>query len=201
VTGRFPLVVMALPIESQGRFEAEGVPVLFTGIGKVNAAHRLTRALAEARAKGDTPLVVNFGTAGSRRLAAGAIVACRRFVQRDMDVTGLGFAPHETPFEDVPRELEFPELFPELPHGICGSGDRFEYAAEAPTFDVIDMEAYALAKVCHFEGVPFGCVKFVTDGADASAANDWSANLPRAAEAFVSLYRTLARRRDDAFAI
>jgi adenosylhomocysteine nucleosidase len=187
---------MALPIESQGRFEAEGVPVLFTGIGKVNAAHRLTRALAQARAEGGAPLVVNFGTAGSRRLAAGAIVACRRFVQRDMDVTGLGFAQHETPFEDVPRELEFPEVFPDLPHGVCGSGDRFEHAAQAPDFDVVDMEAYALAKVCHFEGVPFACVKFVTDGADASAANDWSANLPRAAEAFVSLYRTLALRPD-----
>jgi adenosylhomocysteine nucleosidase len=197
VTRRSPLVVMALPIESQGRFEALGVPVLFTGIGKVNAAHRLTRALAEARAKGVAPLVVNFGTAGSRRLAAGAILACRRFVQRDMDVTGLGFAQHETPFEDVPIELEFPEVFPELPHGVCGSGDRFEYGAATRDFDVVDMEAYALAKVCHFEGVPFACVKFVTDGADANAANDWSANLPRAAEAFVALYRALALRPDD----
>jgi adenosylhomocysteine nucleosidase len=192
VTRAFPLVVMALPIEAQGCFEAEGVPVLFTGVGKVNAAHRLTRALAEQRAKGSAPLVVNFGTAGSRRFATGAVVACRRFAQRDMDVTGLGFAPHETPFEEVPRELEFPELFPDLPHGVCGSGDRFESAAHAPDFDVVDMEAYALAKVCHFEGAPFGCVKYVTDGADASAANDWAANLPRAAEAFVSLYRRLA---------
>jgi adenosylhomocysteine nucleosidase len=185
---------MALPIEAQGRFEAEGVPVLFTGVGKVNAAHRLTRALAEARAKGTAPLVVNFGTAGSRRFATGAVVACRRFAQRDMDVTGLGFAPHETPFEEVPRQLEFPELFRDLPHGVCGSGDRFESAAQAPDFDVVDMEAYALAKVCHFEGAAFGCVKYVTDGADASAANDWAANLPRAAEAFVSLYRLLASR-------
>jgi hypothetical protein len=48
--------------------------------------------------------------------------------------------------------------------------------------------------VCHFEGAAFGCVKYVTDGADASAANDWAANLPRAAEAFVSLYRLLASR-------
>jgi adenosylhomocysteine nucleosidase len=185
---------MALPIEAQGRFEAEGVPVLFTGVGKVNAAHRLTRALAKERANGGAPLVVNFGTAGSRSFGTGAVVACRRFVQRDMDVTGLGFAPHETPFEDVPRELEFPEVFGALPHGVCGSGDRFESAGGTPNFDVIDMEAYALAKVCHFEGVRFACAKFVTDGADASAASDWAANLPRAAETFVSLYRMLAPR-------
>lgn len=186
---------MALPVEAQGRFDAEGVPVLFTGVGKVNAAHRLTRALAEARAKGSAPLVVNFGTAGSRTFPAGAVVGCRRFAQRDMDVTGLGFAPHETPFEDVPRELVFPEVFGDLPHGVCGSGDRFESAAEAPGFDVVDMEAYALAKVCHFEGVTFACAKYVTDGADATAANDWAANLPRAAEAFVELYRKLSAAR------
>lgn len=185
---------MALPVEAQGRFEAEGIPVLFTGVGKVNAAHRLTRALVEERASGGEPLVVNFGTAGSRRFSTGAVVACRHFVQRDMDVTGLGFAPHETPFEEVPRGLEFPEVFGGLPHGVCGSGDRFESAVRAPDFDVIDMEAYALAKVCHFEGVPFACAKFVTDGADGTAATDWAANLPRAAEAFVSLYRTLATR-------
>jgi adenosylhomocysteine nucleosidase len=191
VTHRSLLVVMALPIEAQGRFEAAGVPVLFTGIGKVNAAHRLTRALAEARSVAGAPLVVNFGTAGSRRFATGAVVACRRFVQRDMDVTGLGFQPHETPFEEVPRVLEFPEVFAELPHGVCGSGDSFESGAKDPDFDVVDMEAYALAKVCHFESAPFACVKYVTDGADASAANDWAANLPRAADAFVSLYEKL----------
>jgi len=189
------LVVMALPIEAQGRFEVEGVPVLFTGVGKVNAAHRLTRALAEARVQEGTPLVVNFGTAGSRRFPTGAVVACRRFAQRDMDVTGLGFEPHETPFEDVPRELEFPEFFAELPHGVCGSGDRFEAADGAPSFDVVDMEAYALAKVCHFEGVPFACAKYVTDGADTTAASDWAANLPHAAEAFLSLYRKLDAAR------
>ena len=46
------LVVMALREESQGEFERAGVPVLFTGVGKVNAAHALTRRLAELRAGG-----------------------------------------------------------------------------------------------------------------------------------------------------
>jgi adenosylhomocysteine nucleosidase len=192
VTHRSLLVVMALPIEAQGRFETAGVPVLFTGVGKVNAAHRLTRALADERVRGGAPLVLNFGTAGSRRFATGAVIACRRFVQRDMDVTGLGFPPHETPFEDVPRVLEFPEVFTDLLHGVCGSGDRFESARKEPDFDVVDMEAYALAKVCHFEGAPFACVKYVTDGADSSAASDWAANLPHAADAFLALYEKLA---------
>jgi len=180
---------MALEVEAQGRLH--GAPLLFTGVGKVNAAHRLTRRLADERARGHAPLVVNFGTAGSRRFRTGELVAFRRFVQRDMDVTSLGFLPHETPFEDVPRELEFPEVFSALKHGVCGSGDRFEAVEAAPTWDLVDMEAYALAKVCFLEGAAFACAKYVTDGADSSAATDWQANLPRAAQAFAELYASL----------
>jgi adenosylhomocysteine nucleosidase len=46
------------------------------------------------------------------------------------------------------------------------------------------MEAYALAKVCHLERARFACAKYITDGADTSAATAWQRNLPRAAAAF-----------------
>lgn len=183
---------MALEIESQGLFAERGVPVLYTGIGKVNAAYRLTRALHEHRAAhGDLPRVVNFGTAGSPSLKAGSVVACRRFVQRDMDVSGLGFPLGATPFEEEPALLEFPALFSALPEGVCGTGDRFETGSPVVACDVIDMEAYALAKVCHLEGAEFGAVKFVTDGADGDAGVDWQSNLPRAARAFLHHYARL----------
>ncbi len=108
------LVAMALPAEGAGRFEAAGIPVLYTGVGKVNAAIALTRRLAAlARDGGRLPLVVNFGTAGSARLPAQTLVACRRFVDRDMDVGALGFAPGVTPFDELPAMLEFPAIFPE----------------------------------------------------------------------------------------
>src|SRR5688572_14294046 len=95
------LVVMALEIESQGLFAARGVDVLYTGIGKVNAAYRLARALGQYRAThAALPRVVNFGTVGSPTLPAGSVVGCRRFVQRDMDVSGLGFPIGTTPFEE-----------------------------------------------------------------------------------------------------
>jgi adenosylhomocysteine nucleosidase len=188
------LVVMALEIESQGLFAERSVPVLYTGLGKVNAAYRLARALSEHRARHSSlPRVVNFGTAGSPTLPSGAVVACRRFVQRDMDVSGLGFALGTTPFEDVPATLEVAAMLPDLPHGVCGTGDRFETGKPVVACDVIDMEAYALAKVCHLEGAEFGAVKFVTDGADGNAGVDWQANLPRAARAFVEHYEQLLR--------
>ncbi len=189
------LVAMALPAEAAGRFEAAGVPVLYTGVGKVNAAIALTRRLAEMRRQGTPlPLVANFGTAGSALLPARTLVACRRFVDRDMDVGALGFAPGVTPFDELPPVIEFPAAFPELPDAVCGSGDSFATARHAVDCDVVDMEAYALAKACRVQGVDFACAKYVSDGADAQAAAHWKENVAGAADAFVGLYRELVNR-------
>ncbi|HEY6452557.1 MAG TPA: 5'-nucleosidase [Steroidobacteraceae bacterium] len=188
------LVVMALEMEGQGLFERAGVPVLYTGLGKVNAALSLMRALREREHGGHaSPLVLNFGTAGSHTLPTGALVACQRFVQRDMDVSGIGFPLGVTPFEDIPAQLEFPAVFEDLPVALCGSGDSFQTGVAKLHCEVIDMEAYALAKVCHLEGVRFGCAKYVSDGADSSAASDWQRSLPLAADAFWQLYRRHCR--------
>jgi adenosylhomocysteine nucleosidase len=183
------LVVMALQLESQGVFERAGIPVLFTGVGKVNATHALTRRLADYRCAGlPAPHVINFGTAGSRRHGSGALIECLGFVQRDMDVSGLGVPLGTTPFEDIPAQLAVSATFAHLTHGVCASGDSFAMIACALEADVLDMEAYALAKVCRLEGARFTAVKYVTDGADSAAAGDWQSNLHRAADAFLDLY-------------
>lgn len=185
------IVVIALAAESDGVFEAARVPVLYCGVGKVNAAVALMRELSRyAHASRPAPLVLNFGSAGSRVHDTGALVACHEFVQRDMDVTGLGFALGVTPYEDVPARLSFEPLFTHLPAALCGSGDSFAMSACAVECDVVDMEAYALAKTCWVEGAPFACAKYVTDGADHAAAGHWRDNVHKAAEAFLGLYRT-----------
>jgi len=185
------LVTMALRAEGAGRFEAAGIEVLYTGIGKVNAAIVLTRRLAEV-GRGDArlPLVVNFGTAGSANLPAQSLVGCRRFVDRDMDVGALGV----TPFDPLPPVLEFPAAFPDLPEAVCGSGDSFSTAHGGFDSDVVDMEAYALAKACKLAGAGFACAKYVSDGADEHAAEHWQANVAGAADRFVALYRDLVSR-------
>jgi adenosylhomocysteine nucleosidase len=186
---------MALPLESQGLFEQAGVPVLFTGVGKVNAAYALTRRLARYR-HANTPLphVINFGTAGSQRHATGSLIECRAFIQRDMDVTGLGVPLGSTPFEDVPAALEVEPVFADVPHGVCGSGDTFVISACTQECDVLDMEAYALAKVCYFEGCTFNAAKYVTDGADHAAADHWQSNLLQAARTFLQLHERFTAR-------
>jgi adenosylhomocysteine nucleosidase len=184
------LVVMALAAESAGVFENARVPVLYCGVGKVNAAIVLMRELRRyAHASEPPPLVLNFGSAGSRVHATGALLACHEFVQRDMDVTGLGFALGVTPYDDMPARLRFEPLFTHLPPALCGSGDSFATNACAVECDVVDMEAYALAKTCRLEQAPFACAKYVTDGADHAAADHWRDNVHKAAEAFLDLYR------------
>jgi adenosylhomocysteine nucleosidase len=59
---------------------------------------------------------------------------------------------------------------------------------------IVDMEAYALAKVCWKEQAQFGCAKYVTDGADHAAADDWQRNVHKAADAFLRLYLDLERQ-------
>jgi len=186
------IVVIALRVESAGVFEAAGVPVLYCGVGKVNAAIALTKELSRYAQQGEEmPLVVNFGSAGSRCFASGTLVACQEFVQRDMDVSGLGFALGVTPYDEAPSSLIFDPVFTHLPAGICGSGDSFAKADIEVDCAVIDMEAYALAKVCWHENARFACVKYVTDGADHTAAEDWQRNVHVAAEEFLQLFQSL----------
>lgn len=171
-----PLLVFAMKEESQDVFS--DTDVLHTGIGKVNAAHALTKRIAESRPE----LVINMGTAGSRKHLSGTIVNPVQFIQRDMDVSVLGFAKFQTPFSDDPIVIEHGKRIEGLTGGVCGTGDNFDASEGAGAFDVVDMEAYALALICQREDIPFLCLKYVSDGADGDAHQDWHAALHHTAE-------------------
>lgn len=141
--------------------------VFVTGLGKVNAAHHATKLIMEHAPK----LVVNFGTAGavSDDFKHG-LVECTGFIQRDMDCMPLGFEKHVTPYEDKSHLIGSPEL-------VCGTGDSFVIDGAdliAAGIDVVDMEAYAIAKVCKHFGVQFRCFKYISDKANENAGDDWT---------------------------
>lgn len=181
------LVCMALREEGGEALEALGANVLYTGLGKVNAAYRLTKALHERQPQ----LVLNMGTAGSTLYPRGALVACNQFMQRDMDVSPLGFAPYATPFENTPPVIDHRKVFDHLPHGVCGTADRFETNIHLTGGEVVDMEAYALAKICWLERVDFACVKYISDGADEDASAHWQESLLGTAQLFTTAYTHL----------
>ena len=171
------LIVCALEIETQGQLD--DWEVIYTGVGKINATMKLVDRLTDynyAKPK----LVVNYGTAGSRKIKKGQIVDCTKFVQRDMDVTGLGFMRGQTPFENDIRfilDYDHVEFNPIGRKASCGSGDNFVEDRTNYYGEVVDMEAYALAKVCHHYDINFISFKYITDGADEQSHEDWEKNL------------------------
>ena len=77
----------------------------------------------------------------------------------------LGFTAGQTPFED--------EVVIKTDEGLlCSSGDNF-VTEKVTQGDVVDMEAFAIAKVCKLNSVDFLCYKYVTDSADENASKDW----------------------------
>ena len=183
------LIVCALEIETQEQlndwepFTDDPVwNVLYTGVGKVNATGQLTERLHSSHLHylPEMPkLVINYGTAGSRKIKKKQLVDCTKFIQRDMDVTGLGFMKGETPFEsDPPLIIESTSEFNPIGRkASCGSGDSFVEDRTNYYGEVVDMEAYALAKVCYHYDIPFISFKYITDGADEQSHEDWEKNL------------------------
>ena len=179
------LIVCALEVETQGQLE--DYDVLYTGVGKVNATFELTRKFGKYGSYIPYDMVINYGTAGSRKIKKGQLVDCTKFIQRDMDVTGLGFMRGETPFEQDPPfiiQQQNIEFNPIGRNATCGSGDNFVEDKTNYYGEVVDMEAYALAKVCYLYDVPFISFKYITDGADEQAHEDWEKNLADGIEVF-----------------
>jgi adenosylhomocysteine nucleosidase len=176
------LIVCSLKRETQGQLD-DGYDVTYTGVGKINATFHLYSKLGEIyNSYQELPkLVINYGTAGGRRILIGQLVDCTKFIQRDMDATGLGFIRGQTPFEkDVPLILESTKVKfnPIEKHYVCGSGDNFveDIENEIDYIDVFDMEAYALVKVCNHYHVPFISFKYITDNANSLSSLGWEEN-------------------------
>lgn len=167
------LVVFALEAEAQDHFN--DYHTIYTGVGKVNAAYQLMLALATWKEKnGAYPsLVLNVGSAGSTLFRRGTIVNCTQFIQRDMDVTAFGHVLYSTPNEDPSPVFSAGLRCEHFPQGVCGSGDSFATDNVTRGWNVVDMEAYALAKVCVGQGVPFCCLKYISDNGDDNATTAW----------------------------
>ena len=147
----------------------------YTGAGKINATYNLTKLIEKYNPKE----IINFGTAGAIKKNLEGIVECTQFYQRDMDVTALlNLKIGETPFDNINEIILSKNGY------SCGTGDNFVTGAIPLKVDLVDMEAYALAKVCLIEKINFRCFKFISDNADESANVDWIENCKKGAKLF-----------------
>ena len=163
------IVLCAIPQEVEGLHYTD---VFFTGVVKINAA-----ATTEQIIKDYTPkVIINYGTAGSLKSNVSGLVKVTGFVDRDMDARPLNFKLGQTPYEK--------DIMLGTAEVVCGTGDTF--ATEKPKIDcdIVDMEAYAIAKICKKHKVDFLCYKYISDSADSNASDDWAKNVAKGCKLF-----------------
>ncbi|MFF7634290.1 nucleosidase [Kitasatospora sp. NPDC008050] len=160
-----PLLVLA--VAEEAAYLDRGLPVLLTGMGKVNAS----AALATVLASGPHPReVINLGTAGALRPGLdGEFHEIGTVLQHDLDtevlrtLTGRSFGgPLTLAAEGL--TLATGDLF------VSDSAARDRLAAQA---HLVDMEGYALVDVAQRAGVPVRLVKYVSDQAGEGADLVW----------------------------
>jgi adenosylhomocysteine nucleosidase len=175
-----PLIVTALPQEFAHQPIAHDIPVVFTGLGKLNAA----MSLLDAITKYQPSTVINFGTAGRIHDSVSGLVEVADVLQHDMVAQPLA-ARGSTPFDDTPSILT--SGF----QGVrCATGDSFVTSVDPwlieQSVHVVDMELFALALVCHRKSIAWRSFKYITDDTNDSAAQDWEDKVHQGRDLFLA---------------
>jgi adenosylhomocysteine nucleosidase len=174
------IVLIALKDEAPGLRHM--MNVFYTGVGKVNAAMTAAQVIERYRPE----RVINLGTAGGITVGPG-LHECTRFVQRDIQCQSLGCSDGQTPFED---DIVLTTGTAGL---TCSTGDDFVMNPNLDiSADLVDMEAYAIAKVCLRNRVEFRCFKYITDQADHSAHITWQDAVSQGEPFFVAKLQELS---------
>lgn len=156
-----------------GRIANHQVVALKCGIGKVNAAIRTLTLIENFHPR----LVINTGVAGGTGHGAGVldVVLASEVAYHDV-WCGPGTVPGQAaecpptfvcPLDDATVE----KILPDVKRGLIASGDIFVSHPEDverildlyPHAMAVDMESGAIAQVCHLKGVPFVCLRVISD--------------------------------------
>ena len=182
------ILLVALEAELPREQAPDEYTVVYTGVGKVNAAIAATQAIIGVINQGLFPEVINYGTAGSCRDDLSGMHRIEIFVQRDIDARPTALRG-VTPFEDTPLYFHTKTGVPSL---VLGTGDQFVHEFEPwlkdNGIDLVDMEAYAIAKVCKHLGVQFRCYKYITDYVGTPHQSEtWQKNVANGVEEILNI--------------
>ena len=165
-----------------GTLNGTDVALLKSGIGKVSAAMGATLLLEHAK----PDVIINTGSAGGLdpSLKVGDIVVSDEVRYHDADVTAFGYeigqmagcpaAFSADPALITAAEACISQLNLHAVRGLVISGDAFINGSVAlakirhnfPKAIAVEMEATAIAHVCHNFGTPFVVVRAISDVAD-----------------------------------
>ena len=168
------LYVMAAQAE-YGPFLRARIEPLLTGVGPVEAAVAVTRALAEAQPL--PRLVVSLGSAGSRTLEQCGLYQATTVSYRDMDASALGFPKGQTPFLDLEPVQTLGRTIPGISGATLSTGGNI---VSGPAYDgidaeMVDMETYAVLRACQTFDVPLLALRGISDGAaELGHVDDWT---------------------------
>jgi adenosylhomocysteine nucleosidase len=147
-------------------------------------------------------MVINTGSAGglNSKLNVGDIVISSEVRHHDADVTAFGYEKGQLPANPAAFiadreliELAISEVEKNGLNAVAGlicSGDQFINGAENlariradfPTVAAVEMEAAAIAQVCHAFDLPFVVVRAISDVADKESHLSFDEFLPLAAK-------------------
>jgi len=184
---------------TSGTYKGQDVVLLKSGIGKVNAAMSTTLLLQQFK----PDVVINTGSAGGfdQALEVGAIVISDEVRHHDVDVTVFGYEMGQVP--QLPAAFRSDEQLMDLAvkaveelgeHpcgvGLIATGDSFmndperveKVRAFFPSMKASEMEAAAVAQVCHQFNVPFVVIRALSDIAGKESNISFDEFLPVAAK-------------------
>jgi len=161
--------IVAVPYEVETQDKILDIPVIFSGVGKINATMAAYRAFSEGYKE-----VINIGSCGSLKHTPGEIVKVGQVFQ-DIDATPLQEYGY-TPFEAASYQIVIDAISPIT----CFTTDYFYDAQQRSKYSksylnmiekcsVFDMECFAIAKVCKRFNMNFSSYKWVSDDGDASS--------------------------------
>ncbi|QAR31206.1 5'-methylthioadenosine/adenosylhomocysteine nucleosidase [Ornithobacterium rhinotracheale] len=162
----------------QGNCANHEIIVVLSGVGKVSAAVATTLLIDHYQ----PDLIINTGTAGGlQNVRVGDIILATEVRHHDVDLTGFGyelgqqsqmpaaFIPAET-FRQKAEDL-VQQKTGQAAHGLIVSGDAFINDPEKfawikenfPDAKAVEMEAAAIAQVCHQMNTPFIIQRAISD--------------------------------------
>lgn len=182
-----------------GTYDGKEIILLKSGIGKVNAAMSTTVLLHQFK----PDVVINTGSAGGfdETLEVGAVVISDEVRHHDVDVTIFGYEIGQVP--QMPAGFKSDEKLMAIAKeavtevgehqygiGLICSGDAFmndpvrveNVREHFPQMKAVEMEAAAVAQVCHQFGTPFVVIRALSDIAGKESNVSFDEFLPVAAK-------------------
>ena len=180
------IIVTALEGELDPSKIPAGIPIVYSGVGKVNATMATLEAIHEFNPK----TIINFGTVGKINPQLHGLLSIKKVIQRDMQTEPL--APRgTTPFCNKPCKY-----FSKAGTYTCGTGDSFVTSQDdwliQQQVDVVDMELFAIAAVAHHHQIPWLSFKYITDDANEDSGDHWQEKMNAGEELFLEELSKLA---------